>query len=314
MGVRPFPLTKFSRLDKVESDIRVPGVLHRFSKLLVLTTFLLILAGGLVTSTGSGLSVPDWPLAYGKFFPPMIGGIRFEHTHRLIAAVVAILTFVEMIWILRVERRRWLRWVGVAAFATVVAQALLGGLTVIYLLPTAVSVLHACLAQTFLSVVVAMALFTSDSWHETACVESEQARSFQRLATITSLLIYAQLVLGALVRHTKGNGVGLHVLVGVLVLVLALRVAFRASQEFALEASILRPALLLGLAIVFQFFLGFGAFVMKVALRDTISETSWGPVFFATAHQSLGAVVLATSVFLTLRSYRMIREKVNASP
>ena len=93
--------------------------------------FLLVIAGGLVTSTGSGLAVPDWPLSYGTLFPPMVGGIRFEHSHRVIAATVGLMTLVLTLWVLFADRRRWVRRLAIAALALVVLQGLLGGLTVL---------------------------------------------------------------------------------------------------------------------------------------------------------------------------------------
>ena len=117
--------------------------LSQFARLTAAMTFVLLIAGGLVTSTDSGLSVPDWPLSYGGLFPPMVGGIRYEHTHRLIAGTVAILIFVLAARLRRRESRRWVRGLGDAAATAVLAQALLGGLTVIWLLPPAVSVAHA---------------------------------------------------------------------------------------------------------------------------------------------------------------------------
>src|SRR3989338_726134 len=138
--------------------------LSRYTKLLAGVTFLLIIAGGLVTSTDSGLAVPDWPLSYGQFMPPMVGGIRYEHSHRLIAASVGLMTILLVGWLMAVERRRWVRWLGIAALGTVVLQGILGGLTVLYLLPDPVSIFHACLAQTFFALIVALAFFTSREW------------------------------------------------------------------------------------------------------------------------------------------------------
>src|SRR3989338_3837872 len=123
--------------------------LRCFSKWVCGATLFLIFVGGLVTSTGSGLSVPDWPLSYGTLFPPMVGGIRFEHTHRLIAGFVGLLTLALAVWSSRREPRRSLRRLGWIALAAVVAQAVLGGITVLQQLPLPVSVAHACLGQLF---------------------------------------------------------------------------------------------------------------------------------------------------------------------
>src|SRR5512135_3097391 len=140
--------------------------LHRFAVFTACCTFLLVIAGGLVTSTGSGLSVPDWPLSYGRLMPPMVGGIFYEHGHRMVATTVGILTVILAVWLARREPRAWVRRLGYGAVAAVVAQGVLGGLTVLFLLPTAVSVAHACLAQTFLCIAVTLAVVTSPRWRD----------------------------------------------------------------------------------------------------------------------------------------------------
>src|SRR6476659_5360028 len=143
--------------------------LNRYAKLVAVSTALLIAAGGMVTSTGSGLSVPDWPNTYGWFmfsFPmsKWVGGIRYEHTHRLIASTVGFLTIILAIWTWRVEPRGWVRKLGFAALGTVILQGLLGGITVLLFLPPAVSIGHAGLAQIFFCLTVTLALVTSSGW------------------------------------------------------------------------------------------------------------------------------------------------------
>ena len=145
------------------------AMLHRFSKFVVACTVLLILAGSLVTSHDAGLSVPDWPTSYGWnmfTFPPSmwVANILYEHGHRLIASTVGFLTIVLAVWLWLTESRRWLRWLGVAALGAVVAQGVLGGLTVIFFLPAAISTAHAGLAEVFFCMTVAIALFTSPRW------------------------------------------------------------------------------------------------------------------------------------------------------
>ncbi len=140
-------------------------MLHKFARYVAASTVLLILAGSFVTSTDSGLSVPDWPTTYGWnmfTFPPSkwVGGIFYEHGHRLIASTVGFLTIILAVWIWFADSRRWLRWFGVGALASVVAQGILGGLTVIYLLPAPVSTAHAELAEIFFCMTVAIALFS----------------------------------------------------------------------------------------------------------------------------------------------------------
>ena len=134
-------------------------MLHRFAKFLAGCTVLLVLAGSLVTSTGSGLSVPDWPTTYGwnmLMFPPSkwVGGIFYEHGHRLIATAVGFLSIILAAWLWLAEPRRWMRWLGVAALGAVVAQGVLGGLTVLFFLPASISTAHAGLAEIFFCLVV----------------------------------------------------------------------------------------------------------------------------------------------------------------
>src|SRR5215831_8089442 len=126
--------------------------LHRFSVFVVLWTILLLIAGALVTSNEAALSVPDWPLSYGTLTPPMVGGIRYEHTHRVIAAIVGLLTIVMAVLLWRREERRWVRNLGLAAVGVVVAQGVLGGLTVLLYLHYGMPVAHACLAQIFFGI------------------------------------------------------------------------------------------------------------------------------------------------------------------
>jgi len=128
-------------------------------------TFLLIIAGALVTSNDAGLSVPDWPTSFGSLYkiPKLVGGVKFEHTHRMIAQGAGLLTIILAVWTWRAEKRRWMRVLSLAALGTVIAQGILGGLTVLFYLPPPISSAHAVLAQTFFCIAVAMALFTGRS-------------------------------------------------------------------------------------------------------------------------------------------------------
>src|ERR1700681_3609317 len=119
--------------------------LHRYSILLAVCTLLLLVAGALVTSREAGLSVPDWPLSYGQVMPPMIGGVAFEHGHRMVATSVGLLTIGLLVWILRADRRTWMRKLGWVSLAWVSVVGLLGGLTVKLLTPPPVSITHTCL-------------------------------------------------------------------------------------------------------------------------------------------------------------------------
>lgn len=296
----------------------VPLMLHRFSKFLAACTVLLILAGSLVTSHDAGLSVPDWPTSYGWnmfTFPPSmwVANILYEHGHRLIASSVGFLTIVMAIWLWVAEPRRWLRWFGVAALGAVVAQGLLGGLTVLYLLPPAVSTAHAGLAEIFFCMTVAIALFTSPGWQSGGPVDDSRLR---RLATATTIAIYGQILIGATMRHTGAGlaipdfplmfgrlwpdhwnaGIAIHFAhrAGALV-VAAMAVATAAYiwRHHTDRTELAQPALLILIFIVLQITLG--------ALTVLTGRQPW----INSLHVVGGAVVLTTSLVITLRSWRI---------
>jgi cytochrome c oxidase assembly protein subunit 15 len=305
-------------------------MLHRFAKFLAGCTVLLVLAGSLVTSTGSGLSVPDWPTTYGwnmLTFPPSkwVGGIFYEHSHRLIATTVGFLSIILAAWLWLSEPRRWMKWLGVAALGAVIAQGVLGGLTVLFFLPASISTAHAGLAEIFLCLVVSIALFTSPQWIEgygwrrDATNDSEER--LRVLVTTTTGLIYVQILLGATMRHT-GAGLAIpdfplmfgHLLpthwdpqiaihfshrVGALAVVLG---AFSTSSyvwyHLRTRRELTRPAALL-VALVF----------VQVALGG-LTVLSRRNVGINSLHVVCGALVLTTSLVLTLRSWRRMFAEV----
>ena len=180
--------------------------LNRFAWFTALSTLLLICSGGMVTSKGVGLAVPDWPTTFGynMFLFPVskwVGGIFFEHTHRLIASIVGLLTIVLALWLGRVDDRRWVRRLGLFALAGVVLQGLLGGLRVT-MLKDEIGIFHACLAQAFLGLIVFIAVVTTNSWRllSGGAAPRRVSRLFT-LAVATTLAIYTQLALGATMRH-----------------------------------------------------------------------------------------------------------------
>jgi cytochrome c oxidase assembly protein subunit 15 len=178
---------------------RTPDWLRRFTKFVAASTLFLIFAGAMVTSTGSGLAVPDWPLSYGMLMPPMVGGIFYEHGHRMIAAAVGFLTVIQAIWLQRREPKRFVRVLGWCAMGAVILQGLLGGLTVIFLLPKPISIAHAGLAEIFLCLNVAIAFFTSKGFFALRRYEKGDAPATS--ATLLVVLVYAQILIGALMRH-----------------------------------------------------------------------------------------------------------------
>src|SRR5258705_6138432 len=190
-------------------------MLHRFATLVAGCTVLLVLAGSLVTSTASGLSVPDWPTSYGWnmfTFPPSkwVGGIFYEHGHRLIASTVGFLTIVLAAWLSLADPRRWMRRLGWTALAAVIAQGVLGGLTVLFFLPAPISTAHAGLAEIFFCLTIALALFTSPGWmagyrrdtSDAAGASGVDDPMLRVVSTATTAIIYVQILIGATMRHT----------------------------------------------------------------------------------------------------------------
>src|SRR5690242_4568139 len=173
--------------------------LHRFAVATAGATFVLLFLGALVTSTGSGLAVPDWPLSFGQVFPAMVGGVLFEHGHRLAASLVGCLTIALALWTVVGDARPAVRALGLLALLAVVLQGVLGGVTVLYKLPLGVSVAHACLAQAFFCVTVTLATVTGRRWSVPGAASVPPALA--AVAGTTTGLVFAQLVLGALMRH-----------------------------------------------------------------------------------------------------------------
>jgi cytochrome c oxidase assembly protein subunit 15 len=292
---------------------------HRFVKLVTVFTVLLIAAGGMVTSTDSGLSVPDWPTTYGwnMFTFPLskwIGGIRYEHSHRLIASTVGFLTIIMAGWTWWVEPRRWVRRLAFAALGAVILQGLLGGLTVLFFLPAPISIGHAALAQVFFCITLTLAVVTSPRWKKTGAVSPVDDPLLRRVAAITTLLIYTQILVGATMRHTNAGlaipdfpyafghvippvwnaRIAIHFAhrLGALIVTLAiLATTSHVLYHHRGRRELVRPAFLLLLFLSMQVTLG--AFVIWSGKDPVIN----------TAHVVNGALVLGTSLVLTLRAF-----------
>src|SRR5258706_10174448 len=216
----------------MDSSARYQGSLHRYSIVLAVATLFLVVAGASVTSKEAGLSVPDWPLSYGQVMPPMIGGVRFEHTHRLIATFVGMLTIGLAVWLQRVESRYWMKKLGWIALGAVIVQGLLGGLTVKLLLPPAVSITHACLAQLFFSTTVAIAVFCSPGWKRaTEPVLDHGWPSLHTISIVAPAMVLAQIALGAAFRH-RALGVMPHVLGAMIVSLVVLFMGVFVLHQF----------------------------------------------------------------------------------
>lgn len=274
--------------------------LYRFSLLVTVATLFLILAGGLVTSHEAGLAVPDWPQSYGQWMPPMVGNVFWEHSHRMIAGTVGILTLILAFWVQWRETRRGVRRLAWVALGAVILQALLGGLTVLLLLPAPVSIFHACLAQTFFCLLIALTYFLSGTapivFEDTAAL-----KSLQRFAGMTTGFVYLQLILGATVRHT-GHAVTPHIIVAFLVLLHILFLVLKVSHVCPSTSRMPKVGASLGMMVLVQFFLGIGSFVFTRMLESNYAPRM-GEVIFTAAHQTFGAMILGTTFFIVLRAY-----------
>jgi cytochrome c oxidase assembly protein subunit 15 len=271
--------------------------------------FLLIIAGALVTSNDAGLSVPDWPTSFGSLYkiPKLVGGVKFEHTHRMIAQVAGLLTIVLAVWTWRVEKRRWMRFLGLAAVGTVIAQGILGGLTVLFYLPPAISSAHAVLAQTFFCIAVAMALFTGRRWvEEQPRIEFDQRRpSLFTLTLLSIFVLYVQLLLGAMFRH-HGMSWWPHVVhAGVVSFVLAWT-AVRALTVYSHIEAVRRPAITMLALVITQLCLGFTAFLTRVAWGRDALQPELPMVMSTVTHVAVGALLLATAVILAIQVWRHV--------
>jgi cytochrome c oxidase assembly protein subunit 15 len=279
---------------------------HRLALITACATFPLLFIGGLVTSKGAGLAVPDWPTTFGynMFLYPwskMVGNIFYEHSHRLVASAVGVLTIALAVSLWLQERRKWLRWLGVIALGLVVVQGVLGGLRVI-LLEHSLAIVHASLAQAFFALTVSLTLFTSPEWRvKKAEPPLADHRRLRRLAVLTTGLIYLQVLFGAVLRHT-GLRLDVHLLFAALVTLHVALLTVRIFKNHSDHRRLTRPALFLSGMLLLQLFLGTVSYLGKFTtiLRIPADVT----VFFTTTHLAVGALMLVTSLVVTLRCHR----------
>jgi heme a synthase len=292
-------------------------MLHPFAAFVAAATALLIFAGGLVTSTGSGLSVPDWPNTYGWFmfaFPleKMVGGIFYEHSHRLIASVVGFLIVVLAVWLWRAEPRPWVRRLGYAALGAVIAQGVLGGITVLWFLPDPISIAHAGLAQLVFCLTVTIAVVTSAGWKRGYPTNDA---TLQTVAIVTTVATYAQILVGATMRHTDAGlaipdfplafghlvpplwtpPIAIHYAhrIGALIVTfLVIATTGHVLRHHRSNPELRRPSLLLLAFVAVQLTLG------------ALTVLSGKQYVINSLHVVTGATVLGTSLVLTLRAHR----------
>ena len=299
--------------------------LHRFSVVVVIATFGLLLAGGNVTSKNAGMAVPDWPLSFQSVNPQgwtsnfngSIPGVRDEHGHRLIGATVGFLVTVLTIWLVARDPRRWVKLMGIAAFVAVVLQGVIGGLRV-WGNSIPLAIVHGCFAQAFLCLTVAIAVLTSRAWmtdirrlsaaaHPSAAAGDDTGLVWSTGATV--LVIYMQLILGAVLRHTGWTWIphmGWAMIVGLSLMTVA-RYIFQ--HPYAKEV-LATPLIVVFALYALQVVLGFttllviypmwsqGTRVPQNAMQD------WLP----TVHLGFGAAILGTAAYLAVRAIGIGRQ------
>jgi len=286
--------------------------LYRFAVATTTFTILLLTAGALVTNNNAGDSVPDWPLAYGRLIPPLVGGIRFEYSHRVLAGIVSILTLILAIWITRSDKRRLARRLGWIAVALVIAQAVLGGIRVLEGVPAISATAHATLAQIFFLTLVGLTLYLSP-WWQTDLPKLDDTGS-PRAATLglwTTIALVAQVVLGAAFRH-GAFGIVPHLIGAGVVTVMVVWTGRVVKKRFREVRPLRLGVILLHSTFGLQLLLGGAAWWAMSSAMAEIQPT--GPfVFFTVAHVLGGALTVASSTLLTLSCYRLTRASRTAT-
>jgi cytochrome c oxidase assembly protein subunit 15 len=285
---------------------------HRLALLTAVATFPLLFVGGLVTSTGAGLAVPDWPTTFGynMFLYPwsqMVGGIFYEHVHRLIGSAVGILTVTcaALLWLR--EDRRWMRALGVAAVVAVVGQGILGGLRVV-LLEHGLAIIHGCVAQAFFALMLSIAVCTSSWWRIAPQVQPPPDAGLRLIALCTTGLMYLQVIFGALLTH-RGR-LDAHLLCAGLVVIAVALLSARVGLYHS-DPALRRPALLLAVLLGIQLSLGLGTYIWRFTQMSQSMSATFG-LALQTTHRVTGAALLGTSVVLALRILRLSGEMSSA--
>ncbi|CAN5729551.1 MAG: heme A synthase [Pyrinomonadaceae bacterium] len=288
--------------------------LHWFSLLVAGATFFLIIAGALVTSNDAGLATEDWPLSNGQFFPAMVGNLFWEHGHRMVATSVGLLTIGLVIFLFWKEPRRWVRRLGLLALFGVIAQGLLGGLTVKLMLPLAVSTAHATLAQLFFCTTVALAVFTSSSWiSQQPTVEEKGTLPVRYVCLAATTTILLQLILGATLRHSATwdkhlptDLIMAHIGGAIAVTLVLASAAIMILRRYGGVPFLASPAIIALALLTVQLILGVAAYMARLASPND-PQPLQPMVTITVAHVACGALVFATTIVLTLRTFKFVR-------
>lgn len=283
--------------------------IHRLAILLSCLTLMLLVAGALVTSNDAGDSVPDWPLSFGRWLihsDNFVANVRYEYSHRFAAGVVGVTTFLLAVWIWLGERRPWMRKLALLMFAGVAAQALIGGLRVLFPAQKAlIAVPHALVAQSFFGLVISVVVFTSRDWIAVRELRTESGSPpLRRMAMLSVGTVLIQLVLGAGFRH-QAFGIIPHIIGAVAVTIVVVWTAAIAIRRYRDYSYLRRPAVAAVALLVVQVGLGIGAYLTRLASANEAQPLE--PMISLTAaHLVVGALTLATMIVLTLRADRVL--------
>jgi len=281
---------------------------HYYALFTAFATFLVIIAGALVTSNDAGLAVPDWPTSFHTFrMPRMVGGVLYEHGHRMIAGFTILLTLGIAIVTLAVDRRRWMKKLAIAGFCTILVQAVLGGVTVLNFLPPAVSTAHSLVGQTFFCIAVVIAILTGRRYtgevQRTAI--DRRKPSLIALTLLSVLVLYVQLILGGMFRH-KGMSWEPHVFNAAVVAVVLTWTSVRVLSYYSEVESLRRPAIVMLGLVMTQLCLGFVSFLTKIVWGHDSVQPQPLMVWSTVAHVATGALLLATAVVLAVQAWRQV--------
>ncbi|MBZ0170616.1 Heme A synthase [Candidatus Methylomirabilis lanthanidiphila] len=287
---------------------------HRFALSTAAATLLLIFVGGLVTNTGAGLAVPDWPTTFGynMFLYPwsqMVGGIFYEHSHRLIGSLVGLLTVALACVLWLKEPGGSVRWLGVVAVGAVIIQGVLGGLRVI-LTPTGseLALIHGLLAQAFFALIVSVVVLTSAEWKQRPGeIMMTDGGAIPRFCLLTTGLVYFQIFFGGMLTHI-GDWTVIHLLSAALVTIHVWRLATRILKHYSNHVTLTRPVTLLVGVVGLQLLLGLGSYVNRFTSLD-IPFSTVTRLALPTVHRITGALMLGICMVLTLRVYRLLTSR-----
>ena len=308
-----------SRTFVTEKSAIYSSGLHRLALFISVWVFLLIVAGAMVTSDDAGLSVPDWPTSFGSLYkiPPMTGGVQYEHSHRMIAEVAGLLTVIFAVWTqvryrgsitgTRTQSFMWLKILAWVNVALVIAQGVLGGLTVRNLLPWYISTFHAVLGQTYFAVAVLLAIFASRSWTEEEPTRVRATNGFDlyKLSVVAIFAVYYQLFVGASFRH-GGMHFLPHLIGAGLTTAILLWLVVKALTGYANVQQIRGMAIAIMGMLFIQVILGFGAYFTRVQWTKSVVQSHTLMVWTTVAHVSVGALLLAHCFMMAVRAKRHI--------